>query len=121
MIFKYRGFTLIEVLVALAVVVVAFLAMYGSAQQVVRATTLQQEKTFAGWVAFDQLTAQHRCGLFANRSIRVYRMVKFNAAKTDLRQRQQGAEPFHVGLQFMFKLFYAIREILSLDHLSTVI
>lgn len=40
----------------MAVVVVAFLAMYGSAQQVVRATSLQQEKTFASWVAFDQLT-----------------------------------------------------------------
>ncbi len=50
------GFTLVEVLVALAVVVVAFLAMYGSAQQVVRATSLQQDKTFASWVAFDQLT-----------------------------------------------------------------
>jgi len=53
---RHCGFTLIEVLVALAVVVVAFLAMYGSAQQVVRATSLQQEKTFASWVAFDQLT-----------------------------------------------------------------
>jgi len=51
-----RGFTLIEVLVALAVVVVAFLAMYGSAQQIVRSVTTQQEKTFASWVAFDQLT-----------------------------------------------------------------
>ena len=50
------GFTLIEVLVALAVVVVSFLAMYGSAQQVVGNMTLQQEKTFASWVAFDQLT-----------------------------------------------------------------
>ena len=49
------GFTLVEVLVALAVVVVAFIAMYGSAQQIVSSTTLQQEKTFASWVAFDQL------------------------------------------------------------------
>jgi general secretion pathway protein I len=50
------GFTLVEVLVALAVVVIAFIAMYGSAQQIVSSTTLQQEKTFASWVAFDQLT-----------------------------------------------------------------
>ncbi len=50
-----KGFTLVEVLVALAVVVVAFIAMYGSAQQIVSSTTLQQEKTFASWVAFDQL------------------------------------------------------------------
>ena len=53
---KNGGFTLIEVLVALAIVVVSFLAMYGSAQQVVGNMTLQQEKTFASWVAFDQLT-----------------------------------------------------------------
>jgi len=51
-----RGFTLIEVLVALAVVVVAFLAMYGGAQQIVFSVTNQQEKTFASWVAYDQLT-----------------------------------------------------------------
>ncbi len=50
------GFTLIEVLVALAVVVVAFLAMYGSAQQIVLSTTVQQDRTFASWVAIDQLT-----------------------------------------------------------------
>lgn len=52
---RAHGFTLVEVLVALAVVVTAFLAMYGSAQQVVNATTLQQEKTFATWVAQNQL------------------------------------------------------------------
>lgn len=50
------GFTLIEVLVALAIVVVAFLAMYGGAQQIVRSVSIQQEKTFASWVAFDELT-----------------------------------------------------------------
>lgn len=50
-----RGFTLVEVLVALAVVVTAFLAMYGSAQQIVSATILQQDKTFATWVAQNQL------------------------------------------------------------------
>jgi len=50
------GFTLPEVLIALAIVVIAFLAMYGSAQQIVFATTLQQEKTFATWVAQNQLT-----------------------------------------------------------------
>ncbi len=53
---KPAGFTLIEVLVALAVVVVAFLAMYGSAQQIVLSTTVQQDRTFASWVAIDQLT-----------------------------------------------------------------
>ncbi|MBT8422750.1 MAG: type II secretion system minor pseudopilin GspI [Gammaproteobacteria bacterium] len=50
------GFTLPEVLISLAIVVIAFLAMYGSAQQVVFSTTLQQEKTFATWVAHNQMT-----------------------------------------------------------------
>ena len=53
---RSSGFTLPEVLIALAIVVIAFLAMYGSAQQIVFATTLQQEKTFATWVAQNQLT-----------------------------------------------------------------
>jgi len=51
-----RGFTLVEVVVALAIVVVAFLAMYGSVQQMVASTTLLQEKTIGSWIAFDQIT-----------------------------------------------------------------
>jgi general secretion pathway protein I len=51
-----RGFTLIEVLVALGIVIVAFMAMYGSMIQVVAATTLMQEKTLATWIAFDRIT-----------------------------------------------------------------
>jgi general secretion pathway protein I len=51
-----RGFTLIEVLVALAIVIIAFMAMYGSMMQVVAATTLMQEKTIATWIAFDRIT-----------------------------------------------------------------
>lgn len=50
------GFTLPEVLIALAIIVISFLALYGSAQQVVFATILQQDKTFATWVAHNQLT-----------------------------------------------------------------
>jgi general secretion pathway protein I len=51
-----RGFTLIEVVVALAIVVVSFMALYGVILQMVRATTLMQEKTIASWIAFDQIT-----------------------------------------------------------------
>ncbi len=47
---------------ALAVVVVTFLAMYGSAQQIVLSVTAQQDKTFASWVAFDQLTELRLAG-----------------------------------------------------------
>jgi len=53
---NYRGFTLIEVLVALAIVIIAFMAMYGSMMQVIAATTLMQEKTIASWIAFDRIT-----------------------------------------------------------------
>jgi general secretion pathway protein I len=51
-----RGFTLIEVVVALAVVIIAFMAMYGSMIQSVATTTLMQEKTIATWIAFDRIT-----------------------------------------------------------------
>jgi general secretion pathway protein I len=51
-----HGFTLIEVVVALAIVVVSFMALYGVIMQMVNATILMQEKTFASWVAFDRIT-----------------------------------------------------------------
>jgi general secretion pathway protein I len=50
------GFTLIEVLVALAIVTVSFVALYAAILQMVTATTLMQEKTLASWVAFDRIT-----------------------------------------------------------------
>ena len=53
---QQRGFTLIEVLVALAVVIIAFMAMYGSMMQSIAAVTLMQEKTLATWIAFDRIT-----------------------------------------------------------------
>ena len=37
-------------------VIIAFMAMYGSMMQVVAATTLMQEKTIATWIAFDRIT-----------------------------------------------------------------
>ena len=58
------GFTLIEVLVALSVVVIAFMAMYGSMIQVVAAMTLMQEKTIASWIAFDRITELRVSGQF---------------------------------------------------------
>ena len=53
---QQNGFTLIEVLVALAVVVVSFVALYAVVLQMVRATSLMQDKTIASWIAFDQIT-----------------------------------------------------------------
>jgi general secretion pathway protein I len=53
---RQRGFTLVEVVVALAIVVVSFMALYGVMMQMVNATRLMQEKTIASWVAFDKVT-----------------------------------------------------------------
>jgi len=51
-----HGFTLVEVVVALAIVVVSFMALYGAIMQMVNATRLMQEKTIASWIAFDLVT-----------------------------------------------------------------
>ena len=53
---QQSGFTLIEVVVALAVVIIAFMAMYGSMIQSVATATLMQENTIATWIAFDRIT-----------------------------------------------------------------
>lgn len=53
---RNRGFTLIEVLVALSIVVVSFVALYSGLLQMVNGTTLMQEKTLATWVGYDRIT-----------------------------------------------------------------
>ena len=50
------GFTLVEVLVALSIVVVSFVALYSGLLQMVGAMTLMQEKTIASWIAYDRIT-----------------------------------------------------------------
>jgi general secretion pathway protein I len=50
------GFTLIEVLVALAVVSMAMLAVIGSAGQSTRTVAALRDRTFAEWVAANRLT-----------------------------------------------------------------
>ena len=51
-----RGFTLLEVLVSLAIVALAISAALASVSQQVRAATLIQERTYAGWIAQNKLT-----------------------------------------------------------------
>lgn len=51
-----RGFTLLEVLVALAVVSMAMLAVLGSAGQSTRTVIGLRDRTFAEWVAENQFT-----------------------------------------------------------------
>ncbi len=59
-----QGFTLIEVLVALSIVVVSFMALYGIVLQIVGSITLMQEKTIASWVAYNQVTEVRLAGQF---------------------------------------------------------
>jgi len=61
---RSSGFTLVEVLVAMAIVVVSFVALYGVVIQMVTAITIMQEKTFASWVAYNQITELRVGGSF---------------------------------------------------------
>ncbi|OGT45514.1 MAG: type II secretion system protein GspI [Gammaproteobacteria bacterium RIFCSPHIGHO2_12_FULL_41_20] len=56
------GLTLIEVLIALAIVAIAFTAIIKVASQNIRATTYLQEKTVATWVGL-QVVNEARVGL----------------------------------------------------------
>lgn len=51
-----RGFTLVEVLVALAVVGIAMLALMSSAGHYTRQSAELRDRMIAGWVASDRLT-----------------------------------------------------------------
>ena len=54
----YRGFTLLEVLVALAVWAIAMAALIQAASDSARAQAIIQERTIAGWVAENIIVAQ---------------------------------------------------------------
>lgn len=56
MITKHQGFTLIEVLIALAIVAIAFTALIQSNAQSIRQTQRVQEKTLSHWVMKQGIT-----------------------------------------------------------------
>lgn len=56
------GFTLIEVLVALVIVALGLLAAFGQVNQTLTTASRLRDKTFADWVALNQLTAQRLLG-----------------------------------------------------------
>lgn len=58
------GFTLIEVLVALAIVAVSFIAMFSGISQVVESAIVMQDRTLASWVAYDRITELRLAGEF---------------------------------------------------------
>lgn len=53
---RMRGFTLIEILVALAVFAVMSMAVYTRVGEVIAGTAALEERTFATWVADNHLT-----------------------------------------------------------------
>jgi len=52
---RRAGFTLLEVLVALAVLAIALGAIIRAATQSIETATVLREQTFAGWVALNQI------------------------------------------------------------------
>jgi general secretion pathway protein I len=62
--FRSKGFTLVEVLVAMAIIGLSFIAMFSGIKQVVEGAVTMQERTLASWVAYDQLTALRLSGEF---------------------------------------------------------
>ncbi|GAA0811927.1 type II secretion system minor pseudopilin GspI [Colwellia sp. D2M02] len=54
-----RGFTLIEVMLAMAVFAIAGVALVGVADNNARHVAYLEEKMFAGWVASNQLVSAH--------------------------------------------------------------
>jgi general secretion pathway protein I len=59
---RHCGFTLIEVLVALVIVALGLLAAFGQVNQTLTTASRLRDKTFADWVALNQLSAQRLLG-----------------------------------------------------------
>lgn len=55
---RVSGFTLLEVLVALAVLAIAMGAIINAATQSIASTAALRDQTFAGWVALNQVNAR---------------------------------------------------------------
>lgn len=59
-----RGFTLLEVLVALAIIGLGMIGIFAQMNQTLIATALIRDKTFAQWVALDRITELRLQGEF---------------------------------------------------------
>jgi general secretion pathway protein I len=63
---KTRGFTLLEVLIALAVLAIGMIAVIGTAGTSTRNAALLKDETFAHWVAMNELTTLRLASVWPN-------------------------------------------------------
>jgi general secretion pathway protein I len=61
---RKRGFTLLEVMVALAIVSIGLIAAFNAVIQMAHSTTTLRERAFADWIAMNQLTELRVAGEF---------------------------------------------------------
>lgn len=58
------GFTLLEVLVAMAIISLGLIGVFGSFNQMLAATALLRDKTLATWIATDRITEMRVTGAY---------------------------------------------------------
>lgn len=61
---RHRGFTLLEVLVALVIVALGLMAAFGQVNQTVTATSRLRDKTLAHWIAENEMARLRLIGEF---------------------------------------------------------
>lgn len=81
-----RGFTLIEVLVALAIVTIGMAAVLEALTSSARATLYLRQKTFAEWVALNRIEHVRLSGAFPRQGTKTGH-VEFAKRKWEWRQR----------------------------------
>lgn len=67
---RARGFTLLEVLVAMAIVSLGLIGVFTSLNQMLGATSLLRDKTLATWIATDRITELRVTGAYPEAGVR---------------------------------------------------
>lgn len=87
-----RGFTLLEVLVALAIVALGLSAAFAATGQAARSTEQLRVRTLAQWAAADALTALRLAGELPGGQSRREEEISGRIWWVDYRVRESGAE-----------------------------